>query len=66
MNRREFLKGILASAAITAINPEAVLDEMVERTSHLSDSEFVYYYTYQFQILITNPSKCAIIDGITE
>lgn len=66
MNRREFLKSLLASGALTAIDPEAAIDTFLTETSKLSDEDFVTYVTFTMNVYVNNPSQFMIIDGIEE
>lgn len=69
MNRRQFLRSLLAGVAATTLT-DIDVDKLLLQTSHLSDEEFssqiVYYIKLTFQMEIVNPSQCAYIDNIDE
>jgi hypothetical protein len=69
MNRREFITRTLAGIAGLAV-ADTVVDKFLGDTEVLSDEEFVtqfeFFINAQFQLMITNPRKCAYITNICE
>ena len=66
MNRREFLKGLFATGALIAANPEIVIDQFLTEAIKLSDAEFVTYVRWTMNMWVQNPAYCIKLDDITD
>jgi hypothetical protein len=66
MNRRDFLKGLVAAGALVAANPEIAIEQLLIETKNFSEKEFIDYIMYTIHLHILNPSSIARIDGIVE
>lgn len=62
MNRREFLKSLVVGTVSSLLE----IDTILEATKDLSDTDFLTYITWQMNLLVYHPSKCAIISNISE
>lgn len=66
MDRRAFLKGLLATGLLAFADPEPLIENLLQDTQHFSDDDFIWYIRAQFNLYATNPSSCGIITGIVE
>lgn len=66
MNRREFINGLFAAGALTALKPNKAIEQFLVETASMSDIDFVTYVIYNINLLIDNPSQCAIITNIED
>ncbi len=64
MDRRAFLKGLFASGALTALNPEIALEQLLIETSPMNDAEFMTYVYYSMNLYVDNPGATMRITDI--
>jgi hypothetical protein len=66
MDRRAFIKGLLATGLLAAVDPEPLIENLLQDTKHFSDDDFIFYINASFNLHVSNPSSCGIITGIVE
>jgi hypothetical protein len=64
MNRRQFLKTLLAGVVGSTLDIESTVDRLLQQTASLSDTDFIVFITFQFNLLVDNPRACVIITNI--
>lgn len=66
MNRREFISGLFAAGALTALKPNKAIEQFLVETASMNDAEFVAYVSYIMNLWVNNPSQYAIITNIED
>lgn len=66
MNRRAFLKTLLAGTVASAIELDKLVESVIAETLPMSDADFVAYITYSMNLYCSNPAQCVIITDIGE
>lgn len=69
MNRRDFIKSLFATAALTQLQLDNLTEELITVTNDLNDEAFEDYVTsitFIYNMEVHNPAKCVRIINIGE